>query len=82
MYLGLFLSFIFVFLGFKKSLIKAGTSENDAKAIASKTTEWVREKAKQGAVETSKIRGKLLEQLRTVDNQIAEKFRTFVKPSS
>jgi len=66
----------------RKSLIKAGTSENDAKTIASKTTEWVREKAKQGAVETSKIRGKVLEQLRTVNNQIAEKFRTFVKPSS
>lgn len=66
----------------RKSLIKAGTPENDAKKIASKTTGWVKEKARQEAVETSKIRGKVLEQLRTVNTQIAEKFRTFVKPSS
>jgi len=66
----------------KTSLMKAGASENNAKTVASKVTEWAKEKAKKGAVATSEIKNKVIEEMKTVNSGVAEKFRTFVKPSS
>ncbi len=66
----------------KKSLMKAGASENNAKTVASKITKWAKEKAKKGAVATSEIKNRVVEQMKTVNSGVAEKFRTFAKPSS
>jgi len=66
----------------KKSLMKAGASENNAKTVASKITKWTKEKAKKGAVATSEIKNRVVEQMKTVNSGVAEKFRTFAKPSS
>ncbi len=65
------------------SLRKAGMeSKENVEKVATEVTNFVREKAKQGTVETSRIRGKVLEQMRAVNEGAAEKFKSFVKPSS
>jgi len=66
-----------------KSLKKAGMeSKENVEKVAKQVTSFVREKAKQGAVETSRIRGKVLEQMRTLNKGAAEKFEKFTKTSS
>lgn len=63
----------------KNSLVKADASEENAKKVASKVTEFVKEQANKGAVASSEIKNKVVEEMRKVNNEIAEKFRTFVK---
>jgi len=66
-----------------KSLWKAGmASKENVEKVATEVTNFVREKSKQGAVETSRIRGKVLEQMRLLNKEAAEKFEKFVKTAS
>ena len=66
----------------KSSLMKAGMqSKENIEKIASTVTNFVKEKAEKGAVETSKIRGKVLEQMRALNSGAATKFENFTKPS-
>lgn len=64
------------------SLKKAGMqSEEKIEKIANTTTNFVKEKAEKGPVETSKIRGKVLEQMRTLNSGAATSFESYTKPS-
>lgn len=62
------------------SLKKAGMKSNEnIEKIKNSITSFVKEKAKQGAVETTRIRGKVLEQLRQMNSEVATKFENFSK---
>jgi transcriptional regulator NrdR family protein len=62
------------------SLKKAGMkSKENIEKIENKITSFVKEKASKGAVETTKIRGKVLESMRTLNNEAASKFENFSK---
>jgi transcriptional regulator NrdR family protein len=64
------------------SLKKSGMqSEEKTEKIANTVTNFVKEKAEKGPVETSKIRGKVLEQMRTLNNAAAAKFENYTKSS-
>jgi len=65
-----------------ESMRKAGLPETDARSIALKVTEWVRERAEQGAVATSEIKDRVVEQVREVNEEVSERFRNFVKSST
>ena len=58
------------------------TSKENVEKVATEVTNFVREKANQGTVETSRIRGKVLEQMRLLNKEAAEKFEKFVKAAS
>ncbi len=64
------------------SLKKAGMeSKENIEKVVTTVTNFVKEKAEKGAVETSRIRGKVLEQMRQLNSQAASKFENFSKPS-
>lgn len=62
------------------SLKKAGMKSNEnIEKIKNSVTSFVKEKAEQGAVETTRIRGKVLEQMRQMNSEVASKFENFSK---
>jgi len=62
------------------SLKKAGMKSNEnIEKIKNSVISFVKERAKQGAVETTKIRGKVLEQMRQMNSEVASKFENFSK---
>jgi len=66
-----------------KSMRKAGMeSKERVEKIATAVTNFVKNQAEKGVVETSRIRGKVLEQMRTLNKGAAEKFEKFTKTSS
>lgn len=63
-----------------KSLRKAGmVSKEKMEKIADTVTMFVKEAGKQGAVETSKIKGRVIGQMRTINSAAADKFAGFKK---
>ncbi len=66
-----------------KSLRKAGMeSKENVEKISAEVMNFVKNQAEKGAVETSRIRGKVLEQMRTLNKGAAEKFEKFTETSS
>ena len=61
------------------SISKAGVPSEKAEAITSDVEKWAQASAEDAIVDSSKIRGKIIEILREADSAAAENFETYKK---
>jgi transcriptional regulator NrdR family protein len=62
------------------SVVKAGGTEDVGEQIASQIESWIQEAAEGGIVKTSQIREKVLEILKTVNEEAAKLYENYKKP--
>lgn len=62
------------------SIIKAGTTNEDAEKIATQVETWAKETAESEVIKTSAIKIKVIELLRSLNPAVATAYETYKKP--